>query len=376
MNDLTNYPGETGALSLAEEEFNTVDALAVACICYLDFDGMSDGKGWTMAEAERLELIREGTGGFYPARRELFRRMAASKRFGDCRIRYFINLKDDELRMQFAALCLELTDGTTCVAFRGTDNTLTGWHENFDMAYLKAVPAQKAATRYLAKVAEIHDRPLRILGHSKGGNLAIYASSTADAETLEQIREIYCFDGPGLSDEMFASEGFAAIRSKLYCCFPQTGIIGRLMNYPENAEVIRSAADGIRQHDAFTWEITDTELAGVEKPDPTSDLICETLHEWLDRSTDEQRAAFVSALFQLVDPAEVTHVSDLGADRLKTLMTAVGRVRDVDPETRRVFARLSAQFLTLGAGNVIERIKDTPIANAAENVWEWAKGIL
>lgn len=355
MNDLTNYPGETGCMTLEEVPFGTADALAIACISYLDFDGLADRKNCTLAEAECLGLIREGKGAAYPQRRELFSRMAGTRRFMNSRIRFYITLMDDEIRMQFSALCLDLPDGTTCVAFRGTDNTVTGWHEDFDMAYLPVVPAQMAAARYLEKVAEQHDRPLRVLGHSKGGNLAMVAASMASPETAAQIREVYSFDGPGVTDQIYMSEGFAAIRPKLYSCFPQTGIIGRLMNYPENAEVIHSDAEGIRQHDPFTWEITETALAGLEKPDATSDLICETLHEWLDNSTDEQREAFVSTLFQMIDPDEVTHIRELGNDRLKTVMTAIDRVMDVDSETRKVFARLLGQFVTLGAGNIWER---------------------
>lgn len=370
MSDLTNWPGETGALSLTEKEFDTVDALAAACISYLEFDGLSDGKGATFAEAEELGLILENAGTFYPRQRELFRRMAGSRRYGECRIRYFINLTDEQIRMQFSALCIDLTDGTTCVVFRGTDNSVIGWHEDFDMAYLPVVPAQTAAAFYLGKVAGKHDRPLRVIGHSKGGNLAVYAAAAADSETLAQIREVRSFDGPGLSDGVFASDGFAAIRPKLYCCFPQTAIIGRLMNYPENAEVILSHADGIRQHDPFSWEISNAALTGLEGPDATSDLICETLHEWLDHSTDEQRAAFVDTLFQMVDPAEVTHLRDLGTDRLKKLTTAIGRVREVDPETRKVFARLLGQFLTLGAENVWEKVRETPLITTVEDLWD------
>ena len=354
MNDLNNFPGETGSMTLEEVPFGTADALAVACISYLDFDGLADRKSCTLAEAECLGLIREGKGTAYPQRRGLFSRMAGTRRFMDSRIRFYITLMDDEIRMQFSALCLDLPDGTTCVAFRGTDNTVTGWHEDFDMAYLPVVPAQLAAARYLEKVAQQHDRPLRVLGHSKGGNLAMVAAAMASPETAAQICEVYSFDGPGVTDELFMSEGFAAIRPKLYSCFPQTAIIGRLMNYPENSEVIHSDAEGIRQHDPFTWEITETALAGLEKPDATSDLVCETLHEWLDNSTDEQREAFVSTLFQLVDPDEVTHIRDLGNDRLKTVTTAIDRVMDVDPEKRKVFARLLGQFVTLGAGNIWE----------------------
>lgn len=372
MDNLLNCLRIRGGIPFSADGYRTSDALAFACLSYLDVEGFSSAQGMTLAEAAREpERLHEGTTASFATRKELFLLMAASERYGGCRVHHALCLADEKLRMQFAALCVDLPDGTTVVAFRGTDNTLLGWREDFDMAYLPVVPGQQAAACYLERVAEL-GRPLRVTGHSKGGNLAVYAAAMAPTAG-ERVLQIHSFDGPGLSDEVFRSEGFARIRSKLWTCIPQTGIIGRLMNVPDNTRIVHSSAGGIRQHDPFSWEFRGPEPALLTQPDATSDLICETLHEWLDNSTDEQRGEFVETLFQLIGTTDATHLSDLGTDRLKKLMTVIGAAGDVDPETRRVFTRLLAQFVTLGAGNVWERVMETPFVSGAESLWNWVK---
>ena len=372
MDDLLSCLRVRGEIPFSADGYRTSDALAFACLSYLDLDGTASADGMTLAELGREpERLHKGTTASFELRKELFLLMAASERYGGCRMHHAINLADEKIRMQFAAVCVDLPDGTTVVAFRGTDNTLLGWREDFDMAYLPVVPGQQAAACYLERVAEL-GRPLRVTGHSKGGNLAMYAAAVAPTAG-ERVLQIHSFDGPGLSDEIFRSEGFSRIRPKLWTCCPQTGIIGRLMNVPEDTRIVHSFAGGIRQHDLFSWEFRGPEPVLLTKPDGTSDLICETLHEWLDHSTDEQRGEFVETLFGLIETTDATHLSDLGTDRWKKLMTVIGAAGNVEPETRRVFSHLLAQFVTLGAGNVWERVVETPIVSGAESLWNWVK---
>ena len=372
MDDLLSCLRIRGGIPFSADGYRTSDALAFACLSYLDLDGVSTARGMTLAEVARVpEWLHEGTTASFAIRKELFLLMAASERYSECRIHHALCLADEKIRMQFAAMCVDLPDGTTVVAFRGTDNTLLGWREDFDMAYLPVVPGQQAAACYLERVAEL-GCPLRVTGHSKGGNLAMYAAAMAPTAG-ESVLQVHSFDGPGLSDEVFRSEGFSRILPKLWTCCPQTGIIGRLMNVPDNMRIVHSSAGGIRQHDPFSWEFRGPEPVLLTKTDATSDLICETLHEWLDHSTDEQRGEFVETLFQLIGTTDATHLSDLGTDRLKKLMTVIGAAGDVDPEMRRVFTRLLAQFVTLGAGNVWERVMETPLVSGAGSLWNWVK---
>jgi hypothetical protein len=249
--------------------WNELDGLLTAVLSYLNFHGVQDHRGWTLREAKRIDLLIDDGSVSFPARKKVFEAMADSERFGDCRMHHFIARTDEELSMQFSAECLDLPDGTMCVIFRGTDNTLVGWREDFNMAYQTQVPAQAAAAYYLSKAVKETDGPIRLIGHSKGGNLAVYAAAGVSAKIQDRIESIWSYDGPGMNMEMARSEGFGRIRPKIRSYIPQTSIIGLLMEYYEPYTVVRSTAKGLEQHDPLTWQVYGRrfeELPGVDRP--------------------------------------------------------------------------------------------------------------
>lgn len=357
MANIMDYLVWRGEFPMDVTPWCPVDALLLASLSYLNFHGTDDSRGWTLEEAARIDLLKESQDGSFAQRKALFEAMAGSRRFGDMRMHHFIAITDEDIAMQFSAECFDLPDGTVCVAFRGTDNTLIGWHEDFNMAYLSPVPSQEAATYYLEQAAGMDGRRIRIVGHSKGGNLAVYAAAGVPESIQERIEGVYTFDGPGLSPETAAGEGYGRIRHKIRSYVPQTSIIGMLMEYHRDYTVVHAAATGIMQHDPFTWQVYGNRFEEMEEIDKNAKLICETLHEWLENSDTEQRAAFVETLFRLADSTKATTMSDLLGEKLKNLMSMLGSTREVEPETRRIFGRLMAQFITLGVGNVIERYK-------------------
>ena len=218
MANMQDYLVWRGEFSFEITPWNEIDALLTATLCYLNFHGVKSTQGWTLEEAKRIGLLQEAEGSTFPARKNTFEAMADSPRFRDCRMHHFIALTDPEREMQFAAMCMDMPDGSLCVMYRGTDNTVVGWKEDFNMAYRTRVPAQEAAAWYLARVAEVteKDRPLRLTGHSKGGNLAVYAAAMMPAEIQDRIEGVWSFDGPGMNRETSVSEGYARIREKLH----------------------------------------------------------------------------------------------------------------------------------------------------------------
>ena len=255
MANMLDYLAWRGDVPLSVTPWGAVDGLICATISYLDFHGGQDSKGWTLEELNRIDAVQEGTSNSFAGRKAVFQKMAESARFNGTRMHHAIALTDHEIGMQFSAMCLDLPDGTTCVAFRGTDNTIVGWREDFDMAYQTRVPAQEAATLYLTRAAGLSDCPLRIVGHSKGGNLAVYASACVPKKVQKRIESIWSYDGPGMNREMSQSEGFARIREKIRSYIPQTSIIGLLMDYYEPYTVVRSTASGICQLMGSCWLI-------------------------------------------------------------------------------------------------------------------------
>ena len=357
MANMVDYLAWRGDIPFETAPWNEIDGLLIATLSYLDFHGGRDPKGWTLEEMARIDLLLEGSSPSYPARKTAFASMAASERFRGCRLHHAIAMTDQEIGMQFSALCLDLPDGTTCVAFRGTDNTIVGWREDFNMAYTTRVPAQEAAILYLARAAALSKRPLRLIGHSKGGNLAVYAAAFSKKKVQDRIESIWSYDGPGMNRETSQSEGYLRIKEKIHSYIPQTSIIGLLMDYFEPYTVVRSNAGGISQHEPMTWQIYGPRFETLESVDQTAVVVRDTLHEWLQNSTPEQRADFVDALFGMVETTKATRVSDLTGEKLKSLLTILGSRREVDPETRKAFTRLMAQAVTLGFGNVIDWVR-------------------
>ena len=357
MANMVDYLDWRGDLSFAAAPWNEIDALLVANLSYLSFHGGRDPKGWTLEELARIDSVQPIPSNSFQGRKDTFDRMASGERFHESRLHHAIALTDPELEMQFSAVCLDLPDGTTCVAFRGTDNTIIGWREDFNMAYTSRVPAQEAAALYLTRAAALSENPLRLVGHSKGGNLAVYAAAFAPEKVQKRIEGIWSFDGPGMNRENSQSDGYLRIRDRIHSFVPQTSIIGQLMDFYEPYTVVLSTASGIVQHDPMTWQVRGPHFETVKSLDKSAVVIRDTLHEWLQNSTPEQRAAFVDALFGMVETTKATRMSDLTGEKMKTLLTMVGNRKEVDPEARRVFNRLMAQAVSLGFGNVIDWVR-------------------
>ena len=357
MANLLDYLAWRGDISFSVSPWNEVDGLLCAVLSYLNFHGLQDHRGWTLREAKRIDLLIEAQGNTFGPRKKMFEAMAETARFGDCRMHHFIALTDEDASMQFSAMCMDLPDDTMAVVFRGTDNTLVGWREDFNMSYQTRVPAQQAAAYYLLKAAKLTDRPIRLIGHSKGGNLAVYAGASMPERIQNRIESIWSYDGPGMNLDVSRSDGFTRIRDKIHSYIPQTSIIGLLMEYYRPYTVVHSIAKGLEQHDPMSWQVYGEHFEEMESIDRTASVVCETLHEMLTNSTPEQRAAFVDTLFHLADNTNATRMSDILNEKFRSLVKMAGGRKELDPETRRVFTRLMGQAVTLGFGNVVERVR-------------------
>ena len=369
MANIVDYLVWRGELSLEASPWNAIDGLLMATLSYLNFHGIQDARGWTMREAKRLDLVIESPDASFQPRKDAFNGMADSIRFGKSRMHHFIAMTDETSSMQFSAMCIDLPDGTMAIAFRGTDNTLVGWREDFDMAYRTWVPGQEAAAYYLTQAANITDRPLRLAGHSKGGNLAVYAASAVPADIQNRIEGIWSYDGPGMNRQISAGEGYQRIRDKIHSYIPQTSIIGLLMDYYTPYTVVHSVATGLSQHDPMSWQVYGPKFEEMESIDRKAEIVCETFHEWLQNSTPEQRGTFVDTLFKMADTTNATKMSELLNEKFRSFRKMYGGRKELDPETRRVFNRLMAQAVTLWFGNVVDHVRGQKEEGVDERDW-------
>ncbi len=326
MSNILDYLDWRGDICMADAPFNEVDNLLLSELSYVALDGILSGLEedvWiTVKEAGKIFFSRHNKEEIYEDRSLMAKapfvleKMAKVKRFQDLRLSCYVNQIDEEEEKQFSALVVECQDTTYFVAFRGTDDTLVGWKEDFNMSYISAVPSQLEAVSYLEQVAKKVKGRLRLGGHSKGGNLAVYAAVKCKKEVQDRIIEIYNNDGPGFSKEMLSSREYGRIRERIWTIVPQTSIVGMLLEHEEEYLVTKSSQSGIMQHDPLSWEVLGPKFVYLDELKKNSRILDLTLKNWINKMTREQREEFVMALFHVLYETGARNLSELSEDKL------------------------------------------------------------
>lgn len=360
MANIMDYLAWRGDLPVAADGWNEVDALVLANFCYNDLSGDVAGGGrMTLRNlAPRLPLKDREGGPFFTKWKDLLYQMAETRRFGDMVLSDYEDAYDSERSMQFSAVTADFGGQGCFVCFRGTDGTVAGWREDFNMAFETPVPAQAAALAYLERVAARFSGELRICGHSKGGNLAMYAAIHAAPEIQARIRAVYSFDGPGLDDASMDSDGYRRIRPVLHSYIPQASVVGLLLSYHPEYVIVKSKSLSLLQHDAFNWQLLGTRFEAEEEIRPGSRLMDETLHEWMKSCTPEQRRLLVNTAFDILQSTNAVEFTDLRKDLRGSASAMLGAMRNVDARTALMIGRLLARLAKIGAGNLKDMIAE------------------
>ena len=354
------------SLANAHKDFNAlpfskVDGLIFAQLAYLDYDTFVPEKQ-LFARGITFSKIAEQDGfeNLFPLERTarknllLFNSLAYSKRYGKVRINYHENVFDPLNTIQFSATTFLLPDDNACVSFRGTDSTITGWRENFDMLYNDTVPAQILSAKYLNTVAGKIKGKITVVGHSKGGNLAIYAGAMCSEKTKEKIVEIQSFDSPGFTEDFIASENYLKIEGKIVKFVPEESMIGMLLNDTDTYRIVKSDGEGIHQHDPFLWIVEDNDFVTGKKIDTKAKFVTSTFKEWIGNFTPEQREVFVDGIFDIIQATNAQKAESFidWSENLKSNNALIFEtIKDLDPETR--------SFMLKFLGNIFPSAKDS-----------------
>ena len=363
MPNMLDYLTWRGDLSLMCSPWNEVDSLLMAAFAYCSLGEQAAGRdGVLLRELMPREGEHERDIKFFSRCRELEALLAGTVRFGGLQAHHAVEVWDEAREMQFAAVTVDLPDGTCCVAFRGTDSTLLGWREDFAMAYESVVPAQQEALTYLERIALENPEGIYVGGHSKGGNLAVFAAAHASEETQRLLRGVYSFDGPGLSQEILDTPGYTRIHGLIRSYLPQSSVVGLLLGYHPEYTVVRAKALSLLQHDPFTWQLLGPRFEEVQQVDAASQLMDDTLHDWLVACTPEQREAFVDAVFSVLEATGATTVGEILDEKFRSAAAMVIAGLTLDGETQKMLIRLVAQFIRIGTTNLWERLIQRPKA--------------
>lgn len=360
MGNIMDYISWRGDLSFEQSQFNEVDNLILACFSYVNLDGISavtkqKGIGLKKLKKEFMKLHTmkelEADKSFIRLAPFMMMEMAKSVRFGKCVVRNYVNDIVTEAEQQFAAMEIVLEDGTSYVSFRGTDDTIIGWKEDFNLS-TGVVPAQKRAIEYLQKISEHTDGMLRVGGHSKGGNLAIYGSVMCKS-AHEKILEIYSNDGPGFSREFQELPETKEMMPKIIRIIPEYSIIGTLLEHEKEPVIVASSSKGLLQHDGFSWEVQGPALVRRDSLNKTALRFIEILHKWIDGMDMEQKRLLIEDLFATLQASGYENLSEVQSGGLKSLAAMVKRVEKFAPESRGMMQEL----LTAICGGWLEQLQ-------------------
>lgn len=367
MADLFDYLAWRGDVTLTADPLNEVDNLILTELAYADFSGIvtPEGGSVSLEDACRLffekhpeEKVREDKT-FMGKAPLLMKAMLSGPRFSGARLRRYIDEIDREKDLQLSAVTYLLPDGSAYVAFRGTDNTLVGWKEDFNFSFLSQTEGQTRAARYLNEVAAAVPGPLRVGGHSKGGNLAVYAAAFCEEKVQERIMAVYSNDGPGFRQEILETEGYARILPRIVSIIPDTSVIGLLLASKSCHRVVKSSAFGIMQHDGFTWQVRRNRFEGASLS-AAGRAVHEALGGWLEQMDDEERRHFTDTVFSLFEATGKDTFSGIGDQKWKSaeaiLAYAAGIPRERQQEVLSALAKLGQSGGSAAAAFLQSRI--------------------
>jgi len=366
MENLLSYVARAGQQSLTELPLNEVDLAAFSQLVYVPMDEIArPHEHQSLAEASQALTGYEEKTKLYEIflrkRLELLHAMASAPRWADLRLSGYVNERSLEDEKQFCAMTLWLPDGSRAIAFKGTDASLVGWKEDFNMSFESPVSAQQAAVGYLHTAAAVDDAPLTLLGHSKGGNLAIWAAAFCDDAVRGRIQSVHSFDGPGLMDSDTQTAGYVALGERIHSYLPQGSLVGILMNQHKPYRVVKSRALSVFQHDLFSWEVEAEapRFISMEELSRTSRIMDETLDEWLHGMSLEERRLFCDSVYGVLTAGNLETLTDLVSPDLQSAKRMLHAMRDLDPHTRSMMGQVFRALLSGTVGSALSAIKQT-----------------
>jgi len=367
MANILDYVQWRGDLTFTQDPPNAVDALVFSALSYVCYGGSVE------SDPDTPVRLRDAAEGYFSLEDhesrcrvkndlDLLHLAAASTRFGLAEICRYRDELIPEQETQFAAMTFLLDDGSMFLAFRGTDYSLVGWKEDFNMTFQQTIPAQRLAQQYTRQVALEYNRPMYLGGHSKGGNLAVFAAARSSPMVQSRIVAVYSNDGPGFTQYLMGDPGYLSMVPKIRTYVPQSSVIGMLLEHEEPYTVIRSKTVGLLQHDPYSWELLGREFIPVQEITESSQFLDATIKTWFAEMTNAERNQLVDVMFTLLGSGGIDTVQELIQPKnirtyIKTLSTDAGIRHILSTEfqslidaAKRTKARFDEERQLLGAG--------------------------
>ncbi len=356
MPNILDYLDWRGDLEFQRDPLNEVDNLVFSVLSYMDFAGavptLEEAGSVSLADAaETLKQMPEQitapiTSTFFSRLPVLLEKCAGSARYRDVRLSHYVNRVSFDEAEQFSALVFSTDDTTHFVAFSGTDDTLVGWKEDLEMSFRDVVPAQRSAVEYLELVMSHLPGVFYLGGHSKGGNLAVFAGANISSEMQPSILLMYNNDGPGFQRAVIESPGYQRVANKILTFLPKSSVVGMLLNQSGHYHVVDSDETGFMQHNAFSWEVIGRTFVYQEGLSTASLKFNSALREWLDTVSLEEREDFVTVLFTILEATGARTLKDFTQDKLTNAKAMIATFKQLEPETQGLMKSLLETFFS------------------------------
>lgn len=370
MANIMDYIDWRGDIGFDEVGLNEVDSLIFSQLIYIRMkpylpeekhSKLTIGQLAKLYFSDNSEKQIEQMPNLFRHASNLLKKMASSERFKNCVLKYYVYDISEEEESQFSAVTIELPDNTVFVSYSGTDHSVVGWKENFNLSYLDETPGQTKAKNYLTYVAgrytgrqEAVDKKadmcnLWIGGHSKGGNLAVFAAMHVDKDIQKHIRKVFNHDGPGFNHKMISTDGYKRIYDRIESFLPQSSVVGVLLEHVDDYEVVKSTNSGPLQHDVFSWEILGAHIVKADGLDRNSVRLDRTLRNWIGGMDEAQRRQFVDVLFSIASDSNFENLDQMS---FKQLIGMIKAADELSKDDWNVLKDTVRQLIQAGVGVV------------------------
>lgn len=277
---------------------------------------------------------------------ELLKSVLQAPRFESLTLVRYTNRINVDVEQQFAAMVFELSDASHCqVVFRGTDDSLVGWKEDFNMAYMREIPAQRSSVAFLREVLARSSQALVVSGHSKGGNLAVYAASHQEAKEQEKIEMLYLFDAPGLHASVLNTAGYQRIRDRIQVIRPYESVVGVMLANDLEVIIVNSDKAGIEQHNLNYWQVADTQFERLPEPSPLSQTLETTFRLWMAELSRQELKLLFDTIFDLFWETGIHSLDDFQDTPYKKLADVMASLSQLPPEKHQLIGKSLASLV-------------------------------
>ena len=346
MANIHDYLDWRGDLKFEEFGVNEVDELILARVSYFPYDRIK------MKPKEKFKDIAKKMESFtdndfiWKGDKELLEKLGESERYSDVTITDYIKHNVEEEQKQFSAITIHVGNSLHYVSYCGTDYSLYAWKENFNLSFMDKIPAQIEAKKYFDEIAKQYKGKFILGGHSKGGNLAIYAAVKASAKNRSRIIKAINYDGPGFRSDFLKSKEYKEMLPKLHEYIPQDSVVGMLLTQDEAFTVVLSTEKAILQHDIFSWVVNKDKLMKVPNTTKASKITNRALTNWIKNCSLEQRQIFIDSVYEMLYATEATSLKELSSTWVSKIGIVLKTYNNLSEKDKKIMSKTVKQIVT------------------------------